>query len=155
MTSLSLTPLFRQSIGFDRFSDLFDTVLRTGEESVNNYPPYNIEKLGENDYRITMAVAGFSRQDLDIISQANLLVVRGKMVEQDKEVDYLYKGIANRAFERKFSLADHVKVTGASLEQGLLKIDLVREIPEAQKPRTIEIKAKDGANGKVDTDKVH
>lgn len=144
MTTLSLSPLFRQSIGFDRFSDLFDTVLRTGDDSVSNYPPYNIEKLGEHQYRITMAVAGFSREDIELMSQPNLLVVKGKISEQP-QVDYLYKGIANRAFERKFSLADHVSVSGATLEQGLLMIDLVHEIPEAQKPRMIEIRGNDSA----------
>lgn len=138
----ALTPLFRQSIGFDRFSDLFDSMLRGEEQSATpSYPPYNIVKLGEDDYRITMAVAGFGQDNVTITAHNNQLVVQGKITESkaDEGATYLYKGIATRAFERKFSLADHVKVVGASLADGLLHIELKREVPESSKPRHIPI----------------
>ena len=143
MHTLDLTPLFRSTVGFDRFSNLFDTLME-GADNAPSYPPYNIEKLAEDDYRITVAVAGFKEADLDITLHENLLTVRGKMQadstqQKTQKNEFLYKGIANRAFERKFSLADHVKVVGANLEHGLLTIDLVREVPEAQKPRMIAI----------------
>jgi molecular chaperone IbpA len=143
MRTLDLTPLFRSSVGFDRFSNLFDTVMR--EDNAPSYPPYNIEKLGEDDYRIVIALAGFKEQDLEISAHENMLTVRGtnSVSEEKAQVDYLYKGIATRSFERKFSLADHVRVTNASLADGLLTIDLVREVPEAQKPRTIAINGKE------------
>ncbi|MGB1539356.1 MAG: Hsp20 family protein, partial [Rickettsiales bacterium] len=116
-----LTPLFRSTVGFDRLNDLFDSAM-TREEHAAAYPPYNIEKLGENEYSITMAVAGFTESDIEITAQENLLVVSGRVMEteEDKERTYLHKGIATRAFERKFSLADHVKVVGAKMENGLL-----------------------------------
>lgn len=139
-TALTLSPLFRQSIGFDRFNDLFEAALK-GDEREPAYPPYNIEKLGDDQYRITMAVAGFADADLTITAQGNSLAVAGRIEQKaDKDgVEYLHRGIANRAFERKFSLADHVKVTGASLDHGLLQIHLLREVPDAAKPRLIEI----------------
>ncbi len=138
--ALTLSPLFRQSIGFDRFNDLFEAALK-GDERVEAYPPYNIEKLGEDNYRITMAVAGFSDADLTITAQGNALSVAGRIEQKTEKdgVEYLHRGIATRAFERKFSLADHVKVTGAALDHGLLQIELMREVPEANKPRMIEI----------------
>lgn len=140
-----LTPLFRSTVGFDRLNDLFDSAM-TREEHAAAYPPYNIEKLGENEYSITMAVAGFTESDIEITAQENLLVVSGRVMEteEDKERTYLHKGIATRAFERKFSLADHVKVVGAKMENGLLTVSLEREIPEAFKPRMIPINGKAG-----------
>ncbi len=139
MRTYDLSPLFRSSVGFDRWSNLFDTALRAGDNSVG-YPPYNIEKLGDDSYRITVAVAGFGEDDIEITAQENLLVVAGKLGEPREDgVAYLYRGIATRAFERRFSLADYVEVTGATLANGVLTIDLAREVPEAMKPRHIAI----------------
>lgn len=140
MRTFDLTPLFRSTVGFDRLGDLLDTALR-GDEQTVAYPPYNIEKLGEDKYSITMAVAGFKEEDIEITAQNNLLIVSGKvqMEADNKERVFLHKGIGARAFERKFSLADHVKVTEAKLEHGLLTVGLVREVPETHKPRTIAI----------------
>ena len=139
MRTYDLSPLFRSSVGFDRWSNLFDTALRAGDNSVG-YPPYNIEKLGDDSYRITVAVAGFGEDDIEITAQDNLLVVAGKLGGARKDgAAYLYRGIATRAFERRFSLADYVKVTGATLINGVLTIDLAREVPEAMKPRHIAI----------------
>lgn len=145
MTTLDFSPLFRSTIGFDRLSRLMDTALRNDEAA--GYPPYNIEKLGENAYRITMAVAGFGPEDLSITTQENSLVVAGKMKNGEDQGRYLYRGIAGRAFERRFQLADYIKVSGAQLTNGLLHIDLAREVPEAMKPRTITIETK--TNGQV------
>ena len=153
MNTLSLTPLFRQSVGFDRFSDLFDSML-ANPEAANSYPPYNIEKLGDDQYRITMAVAGFSRDNIDIVAHQNQLAIKGKISEPAEPVTYLHKGIATRAFERKFSLADHVKVTGAALDEGMLSIELTREIPDEQKPRMIEI-ASSGASKRIEAKKAN
>lgn len=140
MRSFDLTPLFRSTVGFDRLGDLLDTALR-GEEQTISYPPYNIEKLGEDQYSITMAVAGFKEEDIEITTHNNVLVVTGRVQAglEDKNRVFLHKGIGARAFERKFSLADHVKVTDAKLEHGLLIVALVREVPETHKPRTIAI----------------
>ncbi len=139
MRSYDLSPLFRSTVGFDRWSNLFDTALRAGDNGIG-YPPYNIEKLGDDSYRITMAVAGFGDDDIEITAQENLLVVAGKLGETSKDgATYLYRGIATRAFERRFSLADHVKITGATLANGVLTVDLERELPEAMKPRRIAI----------------
>ncbi len=139
MRTYDLSPLFRSSVGFDRWSNLFDTALRAGNNSVG-YPPYNIEKLGDDSYRITVALAGFGEDDIEITAQENLLVVAGKLGEPREDgVTYLYRGIAARAFERRFSLADYVEVTGATLVNGVLTIDLAREMPEAMKPRHIAI----------------
>jgi molecular chaperone IbpA len=146
MTTLDFSPLFRSTVGFDRLSRLMDAALRNDEVS-GGYPPYNIESLGENAYRVTMAVAGFSPEDLTITTQENTLVVSGKMKNSDDNAKYLYRGIAGRAFERRFQLADFIKVTGARLVNGLLHIELVREVPEAMKPRTIKIESAD--SGKV------
>jgi molecular chaperone IbpA len=142
MTTIDFSPLFRSMIGFDRLSNALETAYRT---EPGGYPPYNVEVHGENDYRVTMAVAGFSQDDLEIEVTDNVLRVSGARTEQDKEKEtkYLYRGIATRSFERKFQLADYVRVVDARLENGLLHIDLRREIPEAMKPRKIEIRAHD------------
>jgi len=141
MHGFDLTPLFRSTIGFDRLSDMIDTAFKLEESRAPSYPPYNIEKLDENEYQITMAVAGFQQKDLTVTAQENTLTVSGQIGErtEQSEVNYLYKGIATRSFERKFQLADHVKVTDAQLADGLLTLKLVREVPEASKPRTIAI----------------
>jgi molecular chaperone IbpA len=139
MSTFDLTPLFRSTVGFDRMMSLLDSAGRTDEQA---YPPYNIEKIGEDAYRVTMAVAGFGEEDLSIVAQGNSLVIAGKQKREDKKADaYLYRGIAGRAFERRFQLADHIKVTGAELANGLLHVDLVREVPEAMKPRSIKVTA--------------
>jgi len=141
MRNFDLSPLFRSSIGFDRMTRLLDAATRM-DDSAFSYPPYNIEKTGENAYRITMAVAGFSEDDLNVTVQENSLVISGKLNKSEDEKKYLYRGIAGRAFERRFELAEHIRVSGASLVNGLLHVDLVREVPEAMKPRTIKIEAK-------------
>ncbi|WP_214473360.1 Hsp20 family protein [Mesorhizobium sp. dw_380] len=141
-TNLDFSPLFRSSIGFDRVFDMLETASRV--TPADNWPPYDIAKVDEDDYRITMAVAGFSQEQLTITHQPNLLVVSGSLSGEDNG-QYLYRGIAGRAFERQFELADHVKVVGASLDNGLLNIDLKRELPEEMKPRRIAI-AGDTAN---------
>lgn len=137
---LSLTPLFRSTVGFDKFDEIFNSVLQ-GEEAANiSYPPYNIEKKGEDNYTITMAVAGFKDGDITITSNNNELVINGNIEEKaDEGIEYLHRGIATRAFERSFKLADHMIVTGANLTDGLLKVNLVRELPEEKKPRLIPI----------------
>jgi len=137
MTTFDFSPLFRSTVGFDRMQRLMETASRNEEAS--GYPPYNIEKLEENAYRITMAVAGFSEDDLDIEVRDGVLFVTGKQPEPAEERSFLYRGIAGRAFRRSFQLAAHVKVQGASLENGLLHIVLAREVPEAMKPRKIAI----------------
>jgi molecular chaperone IbpA len=140
MRTYDLSPLFRSSVGFDRLSRLMDAASRTDEGQLS-YPPYNIEQAGEDSYRITMAVAGFTDDEISITAQENQLVVAGKPVKDETPRTYLHRGIAGRAFERRFELADHIRVTGASLANGLLHIDLKREVPEAMKPRTIKIEA--------------
>jgi molecular chaperone IbpA len=130
----------RSTIGFDRIDRLFQDALRQND-SAASYPPYNIEKLGEDAYRITMAVAGFAEDELDITVRENMLVISGKASGEPETSTFLHRGIGRRAFERRFDLADTVKVTGASLENGLLHVELAREIPEAMKPRKIAIKA--------------
>jgi molecular chaperone IbpA len=154
MRQLDLTPLYRSTIGFDRLFNLVDQA--AGFEAAPSYPPYNIERTGEDSYRISVAVAGFSEGELSVESRENSVILRGSKearVESDpakKEV--LYQGIAARAFERRFQLADHVYVKSASLENGLLHVDLVRELPEAQKPRQVPIgKAATGPKA-VETD---
>ena len=138
MRTFDLSPLFRSTVGFDHLARMLDTASRIDEHAVS-YPPYNIEKVDEDKYRITMAVAGFAEADLDVTSQPNTLVVTGRNRKEDNETKYLHRGIAGRSFERRFELADHIRVVGASLINGLLHIDLAREIPEAMKPRTIPI----------------
>ena len=138
MRTFDLTPLYRSTVGFDRMFSAFDDL--DVEGSVPSYPPYNIERTGENAYRISVAVAGFTDTDLSIEAKENRLAIRGeKQNDAEKAGDVLYQGIAGRAFERSFQLADYVEVKGASLENGLLHVDLVREIPEAMKPRAIPI----------------
>ena len=139
MRHFDLSPLYRSTVGFDRLFNLLDQA--TSNESAPSYPPYNIERTAENAYRITIAVAGFGEGDLSIESKENALTVKGEKqpAEGAEKREVLHQGIAARAFERRFQLADYVQVTGASLENGLLHIDLVREIPEAKKPRQIPI----------------
>jgi len=149
MANLDFSPFFRSTVGFDRIADLLDDALRAGE--TDGYPPYNIELTGENAYRITMAVAGATESDLSVVQHENTLLVSGKARPAPEGVQYLHRGIAGRAFERRFSLADFVKVGGASLANGLLTIDLVREVPEAKKPRSIQIGAGQPAPAKVQT----
>jgi molecular chaperone IbpA len=138
MRTFDFTPLYRSTVGFDRMLSLLDQPGGV-EGSVPSYPPYNIERTGENAYRISVAVAGFSQADLSIEAKENRLTIRGARQPKEKTADVLYLGIAARAFERSFQLADHVAVEGASLDNGLLHVELVREIPEAMKPRTIPI----------------
>lgn len=140
MRTFDFSPLYRSAIGFDRVASLLDSLSRT-EQSQPSYPPYNIELTGEDHYRISMAVAGFDRSELNIEVNQNNLTVSGNTQADKQERTYLHQGIAARNFERRFQLADHVRVQAASFENGLLHIDLVREVPEAIKPRTIEIAA--------------
>jgi molecular chaperone IbpA len=138
MTSIDLSPLYRSSIGYDRMASLLDNAMRSQKASVG-FPPYDIEATGEDRYAITLAVAGFEESELELQVENGVLSVRGKKVDENDEKSYLYRGIANRSFERKFNLADHVEVSGADLRNGLLTISLVKEIPEAMKPRSIAI----------------
>jgi molecular chaperone IbpA len=143
MRHFDLTPFYRTTVGFDRLFSTLDSLV--GGADGQSYPPYNIEKTGENAYRVTVAVAGFGENDLAVEAKENTLTIKGEKAETKEEGgDILYRGIASRAFERRFQLADYVEVKGASLENGLLHVDLVREIPEAAKPRTIKI-----GNGKT------
>lgn len=142
MRRLDMTPFFRSSIGFDRLLNQLDGVARAGD--VSTYPPYNIEKTGEDTYRLTMAVAGFSQDELGIEIEDSQMTVTGRMDKDDEgERRYLHRGIAERMFERRFNLADYMQVVGADLENGLLHIELKRELPEAMKPRAIEIAVND------------
>ena len=138
MDRFDFSPLFRSTIGFDRLARLVDAATRVDGSAVS-YPPYNIEKTGEDAYRLTMAVAGFAQDELDITVHENTLIVTGKAQKAEENGRFLHRGIARRAFERRFSLADHIKVTGASLDNGLLHVEMVREVPEAMKPRQIKI----------------
>lgn len=148
MPSFDLSPLYRSTVGFDRIFSILDS-LGGVDNGAATYPPYNIERTGENAYRITMAVAGFGEADLAIEAKESVLTVKGERAEQaEKGREVLYRGIAGRSFERRFQLADHVEVRGARLENGLLHIDLVRELPEALKPRKIAITS-GGDKGKV------
>ena len=137
MRTFDLAPLYRATVGFDQIADLMDRV--TAAEQGKTYPPYNIEKTGDDAWRITVAVAGFSQDDLTVEVREQTLIVAAKKSGEEGERQYLHRGIATRAFERRFHLADHVRVTGAEQADGLLHIDLVKEIPEALKPRRIEI----------------
>ncbi len=138
MNLLALSPLMRSTVGFDRFNDVFQ-MLESADERFDAYPPYNIEKLGEDDYKIVMAVAGFTLNDLNITAENENLTVSGKREEKEEGKTFLHRGIAARAFTRTFRLADHIKVTGADMADGLLTIHLVREVPEEAKPRMIPI----------------
>ena len=133
---LDLTPYRRSTSGFDRLFDLLETSAKAATS--DNYPPFNLERVAEDRYRITLAVAGFSRDEIEITSHQNVLIVRGQKGEE-ASADYIHRGIATRSFERRFALADHINVVGADLRDGMLCLDLVREIPEAMKPRRIEI----------------
>ena len=135
-----LSPLYRSTVGFDSLASMLDEVA-SFDNQADTYPPYNIERLSENEYRITMAVAGFGKQDVQIDVKENTLSIRGEKKVLDKEPTFLHRGIASRAFERRFQLADHVEVRSADVKDGLLSVDLEREIPERLKPRTIEIGA--------------
>ena len=135
---LDLTPYRRSTIGFDRLFDLLETSAQ--RSSAENYPPFNLERIADDRYRITLAVAGFSRDEIEITAQQNLLLVAGRKDDGTPNAQYLHVGIANRSFERRFELADFVFVEDARLNDGLLVVDLVREVPEAMKPKTIAIK---------------
>ena len=141
MTRLDFSPLFRSTVGFDRVSRLLEAAMNENAGTAASYPPYNIEKLSDDAYRIVMAVAGFGEADIAVTVKENTLFVEGRVADKGDGARYLHRGIAGRAFERRFDLADHIQVEGASLENGLLVIDLRREIPEALKPRTIAIKS--------------
>jgi len=148
MRQFDLTPFYRSTVGYDRLFATLDQLVG-GPDSGQTYPPYNIEKTGEDAYRVTLAVAGFAEEDLAIEAKENTRTIKGeKKVTAENAGEVLYRGIAARAFERRFQLADHVEVRGASLQNGLLHVDLVREIPEAAKPRQIKI-ANGAANGKA------
>lgn len=142
--TIDLSPLYHSAIGFDRMASLLDSVARDTKPS---YPPYNIEQVDENQFRISMAVAGFTEDQLDITSEQNTLLISGKQQDDSDDRNYLHRGIAARNFERKFQLAEHVKVVSASLENGLLHVALEREIPEAMKPRRISINGGAAATG--------
>lgn len=148
MRTFDYSPLFRSTIGFDRMTRLLDAATRLDDSAVS-YPPYNIEVVGENAYRLTMAVAGFGDNDLNVTVQESSLVITGKTAKADEEKKFLYRGIAGRAFERRFDLAENMRVTGASLVNGLLHVELAREVPEALKPRSIKIEAKGASKPKV------
>ena len=140
MRTYDFSPLFRSTIGFDRLTNIMDAAMRQNDVT-ESYPPYNIQKTGENAYCITLAVAGFSEEELEIVSHDGNLVIEGRVKpnEENSENIFLHRGIAGRAFKRSFQLADHIKITGANLSKGLLNVELVREIPEELKPRKIEI----------------
>lgn len=156
MRRFDFSPLYRQTIGFEHLANLIEQLATT--EGDNGFPPYNIERLGENEYRITMAVAGFSNEDLNLEVKEGTLSVRGEKVSNENDREFMHRGIAARNFERRFKLADYVEVSGATLENGLLHVDLKREIPEAMKPRTIKINqgAKSGRDRMIEgeTEKV-
>ncbi|MBL8666877.1 MAG: Hsp20 family protein [Rhodospirillales bacterium] len=142
MTTIDFAPLFRSTVGFDHLMSLLEN---SGQwsESANGYPPYNIERTGEDRYRVTVAVAGFTGDELNVEAREHSLLVEGRKKEAETSRSFLYRGIAGRSFKRQFQLADHVRVTGATLGNGLLVIDLVREVPEAMKPRRVDIKTTD------------
>lgn len=139
MATIDLSPLYRSSIGFDRMARLLDAAMRSDGNSAGGYPPYNIAVIGENRYAITLAVAGFAEDELELEVENNVLKVQGKKAEDSEQGEYLHKGIAFRSFERKFNLADHVEVIGAELRNGLLTVGLEKVVPESLKPKRIEI----------------
>ncbi len=148
MRTFDLAPLYRATVGFDQIADLMDRAL-TDTSNATSYPPYNIEKTSEDGWRISIAVAGFSDADLNVEVRENALIVTAKKAADDQDRTYLHRGIATRAFERRFALADHVRVTGASHVDGMLHLDLMREVPEALKPRRIEIAKGDTVDAKA------
>ncbi len=150
MRSYDLSPLFRSTVGFDRLSRMLETA-NAVDDGAAAYPPYNIEKMSEDSYRITMAVAGFGLDDLTITAHQNLLTVTGKAKKDEAPGQFLYRGIAGRAFERRFQLADFIKVSNASLLNGLLHIELAREVPETMKPRTIRIDTAQAQPARIET----
>lgn len=141
MRSFDLSPLFRSTVGFDHLSRMLDAAQRL-DDATFSYPPYNIEKLSDDDYRVTMAVAGFAESDLDITVHDHTLIITGKANRDESQVQYLHRGIAGRSFERRFELADFIRVEGATLVNGLLHVELKREVPEQMKPRAVKIEAK-------------
>lgn len=147
MRNIDMTPLYRATVGFDQIADLMDRVL-TNDVSRDSYPPYNIEKTNEDAWRISIAVAGFTEDELSVELRDKALFVSAKKAKEDERT-YLHRGIATRAFERRFHLADHVRVSGATHEHGMLHIDLIREVPEALKPRRIEIAGKNDVEAKA------
>ncbi len=152
MRNFDLSPLYRQSVGFDRFASMLDQLV-SHDVSAPSYPPYNIEKTGENAYRITLAVAGFGENDLNIeVKEGQLTITANKRTEEKEGASpvYLHRGIAERGFERRFQLAEHVEVLGAKLENGLLHVDLERQVPEALKPRTIQIASANSGTKAID-----
>jgi molecular chaperone IbpA len=146
MRNFDLAPLYRATVGFDRIADMMDRAL-AADVAQPTYPPYNIEKTGENTYRISVAVAGFAADDLAVELREGALIVSAKKAADESDKSYLHRGIATRAFERRFALADHVRVEGATHVNGMLHIDLIREVPEALKPRRIEISRPDTVEG--------
>ena len=148
MRSFDLAPLYRATVGFDQMADLMDRVL-TDTQTTPSYPPYNIEKTADDAWRISIAVAGFAEEDLNVEVRESALIVTAKKAKDDDGRSYLHRGIATRAFERRFALADHVRVTGASHVNGMLNIELVREVPEALKPRRIAIASGDTVEAKA------
>ena len=147
MRNFDFSPLYRSTVGFDHLSSLLDAASRS-ESNTQSYPPYNIELIDKDQYRVSMAVAGFIEGELDIQTEKQTLTVKGKKLDEDSARNYLHQGIAARNFERRFQLADHVEVSGARLENGLLHIELAREVPEAMKPKSIPINA--GVNKLID-----
>tara|TARA_R100000322_G_scaffold21648_3_gene14245 strand:- start:3140 stop:3601 length:462 start_codon:yes stop_codon:yes gene_type:complete len=148
MRNIDMQPLYRATVGFDQFAELMDRVF-ANDVSRESYPPYNIEKTDDDSWRISVAVAGFTEAELAVEVKENALVISARKADEQEKKTYLHRGIATRAFERRFHLADHVKVTGATHENGMLHIDLVREVPEALKPRRIEIAKADDIDGKA------
>jgi molecular chaperone IbpA len=149
MRTFDLAPLYRATVGFDQFADLMDRVMADSNVASNSYPPYNIEKTADDAWRISIAVAGFTENELNVEVRENALIVSARKADDDSDRKYLHRGIATRAFERRFTLAEHVRVTGASHVNGMLHIDLAREVPEALKPRTIEISKGEAVETKV------
>ena len=151
MTRIDLTPFYRSAIGFDRMANLVDNLFHTSDSGNSNFPPYNIQKIGETDYRITMAVAGFDENELDVTIHDGTLIVTGRPEQEtaDDDKTFLYRGIAGRQFERLFQLADFIEIKSASLNKGLLHINLKREIPEKMKPRKISIDNQNAIEKKI------
>ena len=154
MRSFDFAPLHRATVGFDQIADLMDRIM-TNDVSQSSYPPYNIEKTAADAYRISIAVAGFSDADLSVEVRDHALIVSARKAEADEDRTFLHRGIATRAFERRFTLADHVRVTGASHADGMLHIDLQREVPEALKPRRIEISSATPQRAELEAQKVN
>jgi molecular chaperone IbpA len=147
MRNTDFSPLYRTAIGFDHMATILDNLSRSDQQKSGGYPPYNIELIDDNEYQITMAIAGFSESELDIQSERNTLTITGTKQADTSARNFLHQGIAARNFERRFQLADHVRVQGAKLEHGMLNIELIREIPEAMKPRQIQIQTGQASSG--------